>query len=116
MADGGVVSGINRITPNLDAAARTLGANSLQVFWRVHRPLMMRSVGVAWILVLIDVMKELPATLLLRPFNFDTLAVITSQLAQDERLAQAALPALAIVVIGLIPVLIVSKLLNKPFH
>ncbi|MBX7228295.1 MAG: iron ABC transporter permease [Burkholderiaceae bacterium] len=116
VADGGVASGIERITPNLDAAARTLGANSLQVFWRVHRPLMMRSVGVAWILVLIDVMKELPATLLLRPFNFDTLAVITSQLAQDERLAQAALPALAIVVIGLIPVLIVSKLLNKPFH
>ena len=116
VADGGVVSGVERITPNLDAAARTLGANSVQVFWRVHRPLMMRSVGVAWILVLIDVMKELPATLLLRPFNFDTLAVITSQLAQDERLAQAALPALAIVVIGLFPVLIVSKLLNKSFH
>lgn len=113
VADGAVASGIQRITPNLDAAARTLGASSLQVFWRVHRPLMVRSIGVAWILVLIDVMKELPATLLLRPFNFDTLAVITSQLTQDERLAEAAFPALAIVAIGLIPVLLVSRLLNN---
>ncbi len=74
---------------------------------------MVRSIGVAWILVLIDVMKERPATLLLRPFNFDTLAVITSQLTQDERLAEAAFPALAIVAIGLIPVLLVSRLLNN---
>jgi iron(III) transport system permease protein len=68
---------------------------------------------VAWMLVLIDVMKELPATLMLRPFNFDTLAVIAQQLSQDERLAEAALPSLAIVVIGIVPVILISRLLQR---
>ena len=64
-------------------------------------------------LVLIDVMKELPATLMLRPFNFDTLAVIAQQLSQDERLAEAALPSLAIVAVGIIPVILISRLLQR---
>jgi len=68
---------------------------------------------VAWMLVLIDVMKELPATLMLRPFNFDTLAVIAQQLSQDERLAEAALPSLAIVAIGIAPVILISRLLQR---
>jgi iron(III) transport system permease protein len=59
---------------------------------------------------MIDVMKELPATLMLRPFNFDTLAVIAQQLAQDERLAEAALPSLAIVAVGMIPVMLMARL------
>lgn len=108
----GIEAGMQRITPNLDDAARTLGATRFQVFRRVHLPLLGRSIAVAWLLLLIDVMKELPATLMLRPFNFDTLAVITQQLSEDERLAEAALPALAIVAIGTIPVIFISRLLN----
>lgn len=109
----GIEAGMQRITPNLDAAARSLGASRFEVFRRVHVPLLWRSVAVAWLLLLIDVMKELPATLMLRPFNFDTLAVITQQLSEDERLAEAALPALAIVAIGTVPVIFISRLINK---
>ena len=113
VAYGGVEASMQRITPNLDAAARTLGASRLRVFWRVHAPLLRRAALVAWMLVLIDVMKELPATLMLRPFNFDTLAVIAQQLSQDERLAEAALPSLAIVAVGIIPVILISRLLQR---
>ncbi|HZH07534.1 MAG TPA: iron ABC transporter permease [Lautropia sp.] len=113
VAYGGVEASMQRITPNLDSAARTLGSTRLQVFWRVHVPLLRRAALVAWMLVLIDVMKELPATLMLRPFNFDTLAVIAQQLSQDERLAEAALPSLAIVAIGIVPVILISRLLQR---
>ncbi|MDO5102147.1 MAG: iron ABC transporter permease [Lautropia sp.] len=112
----GIDAGMQRITPNLDAAARSLGATRFEVFRRVHVPILWRSVAVAWLLLLIDIMKELPATLMLRPFNFDTLAVITQQLSEDERLAEAALPALAIVAIGTLPVIFVSRLINQPRH
>ena len=113
VAYGGLEASMQRITPNLDSAARTLGASRLQVFWRVHMPLLRRATLVAWMLVLIDVMKELPATLMLRPFNFDTLAVIAQQLSQDERLAEAALPSLAIVLVGIIPVILISRLMQR---
>jgi iron(III) transport system permease protein len=113
VAYGGVEASMQRISPSLDFAARTLGASRLKVFWRVHLPLLRRAAMVAWMLVLIDVMKELPATLMLRPFNFDTLAVIAQQLSQDERLAEAALPSLAIVVIGILPVIVISRLLQR---
>lgn len=113
VAYGGLEASMLRITPNLDAAARTLGANRIQVFRRVHLPLLKRAALVAWMLVLIDVMKELPATLMLRPFNFDTLAVITQQLSQDERLAEAALPSLAIVAVGIVPVILISRLMQR---
>jgi iron(III) transport system permease protein len=113
VAFGGLQAGMERVTPHLDDAARTLGASKTQVFWRVHWPLLSRSLLAAWLLVMIDVMKELPATLMLRPFNFDTLAVIAQQLAQDERLAEAALPSLAIVVVGIIPVLLMSRLAQR---
>ncbi|MGE3926949.1 MAG: ABC transporter permease [Lautropia sp.] len=112
VAYGGVEASMERITPSLDAAARTLGASRLAVFRRVHVPLLRRAALVAWLLVLIDTMKELPATLMLRPFNFDTLAVIAQQLSLDERLAEAALPSLAIVAIGIVPVVLVSRLLG----
>jgi iron(III) transport system permease protein len=109
VAFGGLQAGMQRITPHLDEAARTLGATRGGVFARVHWPLLARALLAAWLLVMIDVMKELPATLMLRPFNFDTLAVIAQQLAQDERLAEAALPSLAIVVVGLVPVILISR-------
>jgi iron(III) transport system permease protein len=113
VAYGGIEASMQRITPNLDAAARTLGAGRLAVFRRVHVPLLRRAALVAWMLVLIDVMKELPATLMLRPFNFDTLAVIAQQLSQDERLAEAALPSLAIVAIGIVPVVLISRVMFR---
>lgn len=113
VAFGGLQAGMERVTPHLDDAARTLGASKTQVFWRVHRPLLSRALLAAWLLVMIDVMKELPATLMLRPFNFDTLAVIAQQLAQDERLAEAALPSLAIVAVGVIPVVLMSRLIQR---
>ena len=110
---GGLDAAMQRITPSLDSAARSLGSTRWAVFRRIHLPLLLRPALVAWMLVMIDVMKELPATLMLRPFNFDTLAVIAQQLASDERLAEAALPSFAIVAIGLIPVLLVSSLMNQ---
>jgi len=79
----------------------------------VHVPLLRRSVLAAALLVFVDVMKELPATLVLRPFDSDTLAVVAYQLARDERLAEAALPSLAIVVVGLIPVVLLSRAMRE---
>src|SRR5690606_10351255 len=96
----GVESGLKRISPSMDHTARSLGRRPLEVLREVHWPLMRRSVGAAALLVAIDCLKELPATLVLRPFNFDTLAVVAYQFASDERLAEAALPALLIVLVG----------------
>eukprot|EP01036_Dinobryon_divergens_P046137 gene46137-61689_t len=92
-----VQSGYTRIPGSLDDSARMLGTTGLGLLRRVHWPLLKRSVAVAALLVFVDVMKELPATLVLRPFNSDTLAVVAYQLARDERLGEAALPALALV-------------------
>ncbi|MEM1371857.1 MAG: iron ABC transporter permease [Pseudomonadota bacterium] len=104
-----VDAGFARIPGNLDAAARTLGQTRLGILQRVHLPLISTSLCTAALLVFVDVMKELPATLILRPFNFDTLAVQAYRLASDERLAQAATPSLVIVTVGLIAVLILSR-------
>jgi iron(III) transport system permease protein len=80
---------------------------------RVHMPLLWRSVMTAGLRVFVDVIKELPATLTIRPFNFDTLAVITFQLASDERLAEAALPAMTIVLIAFVPVLALARAIAR---
>jgi iron(III) transport system permease protein len=93
----------------MDAAARSLGAGTLEMLLRVHGPLLARSAAAAFLLVFVDVMKELPATLVLRPFNFDTLATQAYQFARDERLAEAALPSLAIVLVGLAPMLLLAR-------
>jgi iron(III) transport system permease protein len=105
-------SGYARLPMSLDDSARMLGATGLQTLVRVHWPLLHRSVAVAALLVFVDVMKELPATLVLRPFNSDTLAVVAYQLARDERLGEAALPSLALVLVGLIPVILLSRTLR----
>lgn len=102
-------TGLTRITPAMDSSAALLGAKPLEMIWRIHLPLLRRSVLTAMLFVFVDVMKELPATLLLRPFNLDTLAVATYQLAADERLAELALPALSIVLAGLLPVILLSR-------
>jgi iron(III) transport system permease protein len=80
---------------------------------KVHAPLLKRSIYAATLLVFVDVMKELPATLVLRPFNSDTLAVVAYQLARDERLSEAALPSLALVLVGLLPVILLSRSLKQ---
>ncbi len=105
-------SGYARLPISLDDSARMLGASGAQTLVRVHWPLLRRSVAAAALLVFVDVMKELPATLVLRPFNSDTLAVVAYQLARDERLGEAALPCLALVLVGLIPVILLSRTLR----
>ena len=108
VAWNGIEPGFARITPAMDSASRSLGANAASTFRRVHAPLIARSAAAAFLLVFVDVMKELPATLIMRPFNFDTLATQTYQFARDERLSEAALPSLAIVLVGLAPMLMLS--------
>ena len=107
-----IQSGYSRIPISFDDSARMLGTTGAGLLARVHWPLLKRSVAVAGLLVFVDVMKELPATLVLRPFNSDTLAVVTYQLARDERLGEAALPALALVLVGLLPVALLSRTLR----
>jgi iron(III) transport system permease protein len=107
-----IQSGYARIPQSLDDSARMLGSSGLKLLTRVHAPLLSRSAVVAMLLVFVDVMKELPATLVLRPFNHDTLAVMAYQLAKDERLAEAALPSLALVLVGLLPVIFLSRSLR----
>jgi iron(III) transport system permease protein len=106
-------SGYSRIPVSMDDSARMLGATGVQLLMRVHAPLLRKSAAVAALLVFVDVMKELPATLVLRPFNHDTLAVVAYQLAKDERLAEAALPSLALVLVGLLPVILLSRSLRS---
>ena len=108
-----VEAGLARITPAMDASARSLGATPREVFARVHLPLLAPSLFAAALLVFVDVMKELPATLVLRPFNFDTLAVIAYQFAADERLGEAAIPSLTIVAVGLLPVILLSRAIAR---
>ncbi|MDC8772851.1 ABC transporter permease [Roseateles albus] len=108
-----VEAGYARISPTVDETARLLGASRGRLFRVLHAPLLARSALAAALLVFVDVMKELPATLVLRPFNSDTLAVVAYQLARDERLGEAALPSLAIVLVGLVPVLMLSKAMRQ---
>lgn len=108
-----VEAGLSRITPSMDEAAHSLGLKSAGVLRRVHVPLLSGSLLTAVLLVFIDVLKELPATLILRPFNFNTLAVRAYELAGDERLSDAAGPALAIVLAGLLPVIVLSRAITR---
>ena len=108
-----VESGLARVTPNMEAAARSLGCSAGTTLWRVHLPLLRGSLFTAALLVFIDVMKELPATLVMRPFNFNTLATQVFTLASDERLAEASTAALAIVASGLLPVLLLARQLKR---
>ena len=105
--------GFAKIAPAFAEAARILGCGPSAVAARVVLPLLRPSLISASLLVLVDVMKELPATLILRPFNFDTLAVEAFQLATTERLAGAALPSLVIVAAGLVPVILLCRMLDR---
>ena len=109
-----VDAGYARVPVSIDETARMLGSRPARVFVKLHLPLLRRSAAAAALLVCVDVMKELPATLVLRPFGSDTLAVVAYNLARDERLAEAALPSLAIVLVGLIPVILLSRAMRAP--
>ena len=106
-----VDAGLSKITPNMDSAARSLGLGPVATLARVHAPLLWRSALTAGLLVFVDVMKELPATFVMRPFNFDTLAVQAYTLASDERLTEASTAALTIVAVGLIPLIVLSRMM-----
>ena len=110
---GTLEAGFTRLAPALDMAARSLGARKTGTLWRVHLPLLRPSLLTAAILVFVDVMKELPATLILRPFDFETLATSVYMYASVGQLEDAALPALLIIAVGLIPVAISLKLLDN---
>jgi iron(III) transport system permease protein len=103
-----VESGLGRVTQAMDEVGRSLGSRAHEVVWHVHVPILRGSLLTAVLLVFVDVMKELPATLILRPFGFNTLAVRAYELASDERLEDASTAALAIVLAGLVPVLVLS--------
>jgi iron(III) transport system permease protein len=113
VALGAVESSLNKIKPSLDDASRSLGYDATSTLVKVHVPLMSGGMLTAAMLVFVDVMKELSATLVIRPFNFDTLAVRVYQYASDERLIEASAPALAIVLVGIVPVIFLSWRIAK---
>jgi len=106
VALGSVQAGLEKIKPSLDYAGRSMGHSPLAILRKIHVPLMRSSVLTAVLIVFVDVLKELPATLILRPFNFNTMAVRAYELASDERLVDAAPASIMIVLVGLIPVLL----------
>lgn len=111
-----VEAGLGRIRPTLDEVARSLGTDPGGIVRRVHMPLLKGSLMTALLLVFVDVLKELPATLILRPFNYNTLAVRAYELASDERLADASYAALGIVVAGILPVVLLSRSITRSRH
>ena len=108
-----VESGLDKIKPSMDDAARSLGYRPRETLFKIHIPLMKSSTLTALMIVFVDVMKELPATLILRPFDFNTLAVRAFELASDERLEDSSTAALTIVIVGLLPVIFLSKTISQ---
>jgi iron(III) transport system permease protein len=113
IAYGTIEAGFLRMSPNIDMAARALGRSPGQMAWQIHRPILARAMAVAFLLVFVDSMKELSATLLLRPFDFETLATFVYDRASQSALEDAAIASFAIVLIGIVPVLILSGLSER---
>jgi iron(III) transport system permease protein len=110
---GAITTGLGRIPTSMMEASRVLGKSSAESIYKVMLPMIRLSCLAGGLLVFIDVMKELPMTLLLRPFNYETLATYVYQFAKDELLEEAALPALAIVISGIVPVILMNLALNR---
>lgn len=108
-----VEASLGKITPSMDEAAEGMGYSFGKILRKIHMPIMSGSLFAAIMLVIVDVIKELPATIIVRPFNFDTLAVQVYRLASDERLAESSGAALAIILVGLVPVFILSRSIAK---
>jgi iron(III) transport system permease protein len=111
---GSLESGLEKVTPNLSAAARTLGRTSFRTMIEIHLPILRPALISAALLVFVDCMKELPATLVLRPFDFETLATFVFSLASLDQLEASAAPALTIVAAGLVPVILLARNLQGP--
>ncbi len=109
IANGTIISGIKQIPQSLDYAPASLGVNLLGSLTKVHLPILKPTIMMAWLLVFVEAMKELPAVLLLRPFNFETLSSQVYQLISDEMLEQGALGAILIVLFGLLPIVLLNK-------
>jgi iron(III) transport system permease protein len=109
VANGAVDSSLSKVTPSMDMAARSLGQSASQTLLKVHLPLIRGGLMTALLVVFVDCMKELPATLILRPFNYDTLATFVYQYASDEMLERSSLAALLIVLVGMLPVILLSR-------
>ncbi|MCU7966217.1 MAG: ABC transporter permease subunit, partial [gamma proteobacterium symbiont of Bathyaustriella thionipta] len=116
VSTGSVESSLGKIKPSMDDAARSMGYKPIQVLQKIHIPIMRTTLLTAVLLVFVDILKELPATLLLRPFNFNTLAVRAYELAADERLADASSAAIMIVLTGIIPVILLSLSITRNFY
>ncbi|WP_413285140.1 ABC transporter permease [Vibrio sp. MA40-2] len=113
VAIGSIESSLNKISPSMDMASRTMGCNPNQMLKRVHFPLVRRGILVAGLLVFIESMKELNAALLLRPFNFETLATYVYNFVSDEHLELGALPAILLILVGLIPLIVINRSLEQ---
>lgn len=111
-----VEAGLGKIRPTMDEVARSMGSGAGEIVRRVHMPMLKGSLLTALLLVFVDVLKELPATLILRPFNYNTLAVRAYELASDERLADASYAALTIVAVGILPVILLSRTITRTRH
>ena len=113
LANSSIESGYERISNSIDDSSRILGSSGWNMLINIHTPLMKTALLTSVLLVMSEVVKELPATLILRPFNFETLAVSTYIYASEERMLQAAAPAIAIVLVGLIPIIFLSKMIRS---
>jgi len=108
-----ISSGFEGISPAMDETSRSLGRSDRGTLWHINLPLLKGSLLAGFLLVFIDTLKELPLTLILRPFNFDTLAIRAFEFASDERIAEAAPAAVIIVIIGILPVMLLHKISGK---
>jgi len=113
MAYGSINTSMKKISPHMDDAARSLGHSPGTILYKVHLPLIRGGILTAALVVFVDCMKELPATLILGPFNFDTLATQVYQFASDELIGQSAIYALLIVLVGLVPVILLSVRIDR---
>ena len=112
---GYINSGIQRISPNLLEAGRLQGVSFEKSLFKIIFPLIRPSILTGFLIIFVDIIKELPVTLLLRPFNFETLATYVYQYAKEEMLEQSALAALLIIIIGIVPVIVLNKVINLSY-
>tara|TARA_R110001592_G_scaffold83774_1_gene248098 strand:+ start:16076 stop:17737 length:1662 start_codon:yes stop_codon:yes gene_type:complete len=113
VSSGSVESSLSKVTPSMDMAARSLGQTQFQTLIKVHLPIIKKGALTGMLVVFVDCLKELPATLILRPFNFETLATQVYQFASDELIEKSALSALVIVLVGIIPIILLDKSINR---
>ena len=113
VATGSITSGLSRVRPSVDQSGRLLGLSQFGIISKLHIPIIRGSVFTAVLVCFVDILKELPATLILRPFDFNTLAVKAYELAGDERLVDASVPSILIVLVGLVPVVWLNRSVNQ---